>query len=499
MLSRALRLNTYAVASQGAVIAGGVLFAVILTRLISKTDYGLVVSFISFVVFIALLSDMGLRTTATKYVGGAFFSKDRRLWRYIMQLAALRFALVVAMGLAVAWQARFFAGLILHDPAYAYVFQFTGVTAIVYSVMHFFEGLVSAANRYEYTFAGSVVVNGGRLVLPVAAVLLIAPTAEWTIAGVAGGYLAGALAYALFFGRIYGMKPEWPSRMDRDVGRFALYAALMALAGSFLSNFDAVLLNAFMVPESVALYKAAQMVLVGVVSLAPISYAVIFTFFVELEAKGKRREQGEAYSQATKYGLVFFLPISVMMFVLAGEIVGFLYPGAYVPAADALRVFALVPPFVFLFTMNISSLQARGEIRDACMLVLLAGALSIMLNVLLIPLFGFVGAAMAYAGAYLIPTLLSLPMMVRKLEMSVSWTALARPLAVSALAAGAVVAARWLGLSNEIVLIAIFPLACAALYLLTLDSDDRRLISALGTLARSEKATMNWRRKERAT
>ena len=84
MLRKALRLNTYAVASQGSVIIGGVLFAVILTRLISTADYGLVASFISFVVFLTLLSDMGLRTTATKYVGGAFFSKDKRLWNYIM-------------------------------------------------------------------------------------------------------------------------------------------------------------------------------------------------------------------------------------------------------------------------------------------------------------------------------------------------------------------------------------------------------------------------------
>ena len=291
------------------------------------------------------------------------------------------------------------------------------------------------------------------------------------------------------------MKLARPEKIGSEVRTFAIYAGVLALAGAFLSNFDTVLLNAFLSPESVALYKAAQIVLIGVASLAPISYTVIFTFFVELEAKGDRKAQGEAYSQATKYGLDFFLPISVMMFVLAGEIVGFLYPGTYMPATDALRIFALVPPFVFLFTMNISSLQARGEIKGACMLGLLAGGTSLLLNFLLIPYFGFVGAAMAYAGACMIPALVSFPMMARKLEMSVSWTALARPLAVSALAAGAVAAARWLGLNNELALIAIFPIACAALYLLTLDSDDRRLLNALKGLVRSEGAAINLRRR----
>ncbi len=493
MLGRALRLNAYAVASQGAVLVGGVLFAVIMTRLISKTDYGLVSSFISFVVFIALLSDMGLRTTAGKYVGGAFFSKDEKLWRYIAQLTFLRFLIVIVMGLAVVLEAKWLAGFVLHNEAYAYIFQFTGITAIVYSVMHFFEGLVSTANRYEYTFAGSMVVNGARLVLPVAAVLFIAPSAGWTIAGVAGGYLLGALAYLFFFRRAYGLKFEMPTIIAKEMRGFAAYAGLLALSAAFLSNFDTVLLNTYLSPDSVALYKAAQIVLIGVVSLAPISYGVIFTFFIELEAKGNRKEQGEAYSQAMKYGLIFFLPIAVMMFVLAGEIVGLLYPGTYLPAADALRVFAFVPPFVFLFNMNIASLQARGEIKDACKLVLLAGALSIALNVLLIPYFGFVGAAMAYAGAYMIPALLSLPTMVRKLQMHVNWKELARPLAVSAVAAAAVEAAQMLGLRNEIALIAIFPVACAALYLLTLEDDDRRLLNSFIGMVRGERATLGAR------
>ena len=158
-----------------------------------------------------------------------------------------------------------------------------------------------------------------------------------------------------------------------------------------------------------------------------------------------------------------------------------------------------MPALYFLFNVNTSSLLARGEVRNVCGLILLAGMLSILLNVLLIPDFGFVGSAMAYAGAWLIPALFSFPMMVGKLEMFVKWTALARPLVVSAMAAGAVAVARWLGLSNEIALIAVFPLACAALYLLTIDADDRRLLNAFGSFVSSEKATMNWRRKEKAT
>jgi O-antigen/teichoic acid export membrane protein len=494
MLSRALRLNAYAIASQGAVIAGGLLFSVILTRLISKADYGLVGSFISFVVFIALLSDMGLRTTAGKYVGGAFFSKDKRLWKYISQLTFLRFLIVTVMGLATFVLAGPLAGFMLPSREYAYIFQLTGITAIIYSVMHFFEGLVSTANRYEYTFAGSVVVNCARLVLPVAAVLLIAPTAGWTIAGVAAGYLLGALAYLILFRRAYGLKLEMPTLVAKEMRGFAVYAGLLALAGAFLSYFDIVLLNMYhMSLESVALYKAAQIVLIGVVSLAPISYTMIFSFFVELEAKGNRKEQGEAYSQAMKYGLIFFLPISVMMFVLAGEIVGLLYPGTYLPAADALRVFAIVPPFIFLFNMNVAAMQARGEIKEACKLVLLAGALSISLNLLFIPYFGFVGAAMAYAGAYMIPAALSLPTMVRKLALHVKWTALARPLAISALATAAVAAARWLGLANELALIAIFPVACAALYLLTLEPDDRKLLDSLAGVVKAEGTTIGRR------
>ncbi|MFA6035791.1 MAG: oligosaccharide flippase family protein [Candidatus Micrarchaeia archaeon] len=480
MLRKALKLNVFAVASQGSVLVGGILFTLILTRLLSQTDFGLVSSFISFVVLITLISDMGLRTTATKYVGGAFFAKDKRLWEYIMQLTVLRFAIVTVMGLAVTLGAPWIAGFVL-KPEYAYVIQFTGITAIIYSAMHFFEGLVSAANRYEYTFLGSVIVNGARLVLPVAAVLLIAPTAEWTIAGVACGYLMGALAYIVFFRRIYGMKLERPQKaVEKDLRTYALYSALIAIATAIFSNVDTLLLNMFhLAPDKVALYKAAQMVFIGIISLAPISYMLIFTFFVELEAKGQRREQAQAYSQAAKYGLAFFIPVSVMAFVLAGEIISFLYSPPYAPSADALRVFAFIPAFYFLLSMNNNALLARSEIKNVAVLALLSGGLSLALNVVFIPYFGFVGSSLAYAGAAIIPAFISFWMIGGRLSLGIGWKEIGRPVVVSAVAVLAALGVKQFVTTNEVVLLALFPIACGCAYLLMLDKDDRRVVEAL--------------------
>ncbi|VVC02455.1 Polysaccharide biosynthesis protein [Candidatus Burarchaeum australiense] len=490
MLKKALKLNTLSVASQGAVLLAGVLFAVIMTRLIPIADYGLLTSFVSFVVFIALVSDMGLRTTATKYVGAAFFAKDARLQKYVSQLMFWRFAIVIVIGVGISLFSGEVATAVLHSPDYYWLFQITGITAILYSAMHFFEGLVSASNRYEYTFAGSVIVNGARLFLPIVLVLLFTPTAHLAIVGVALAYLLGALAYLFFFKRIYGKEVSLrkginhAGGMEKEIRQYAFYAAIMALAGAVLTNFDPVLLNMFLTPDKVALYKAAQMVFIGVITLAPISYLVMFTFFVELEATGKRKEQAETYSQAAKYGLAFFIPISVMMFVLAGEIVGFLFPPTYAAAALALQVFAVIPAFYFLFNINSNVLLARGEIKSATVLSLLAGAASLILNVTLIPLFGFIGSAMAYAGACLIPAALSFPMTKGKLSMSIGSREVARPLLVSALAGALVMVVRQFVSANQLLLIALFPLACAGVYLLLLDEDDRRVLNALRSLVK---------------
>jgi len=449
---------------------------------VSVTDYGILTSFVSFVLFVALFSDMGLRTTATKYVGSAFFSKDRKLWRYITQLAVARFALIISIGLVLAWQSAFFAELVMHSPEYAFVFQFTGIAAVFYAAMHFFEGLVSSANMYEYTFAGSVIVNAARLLLPVALVLFLAPTAKFAIMGLSLAYLAGALAYAVFFRRIYGFRPERSREIEKGFRNYALYAALIELSAAFLSNFDAVLLNAFLSPASVGLYKAAQMVLIGVLSLTPISYLVVFTFFVELEASGNRREQHISYTHAVKYGLAFFIPVSAMMLALAPEMMGFFYPPEYASAAVALRTFAFLPAFYFLFNVNINAMFARGEIRAAAWLCMLAAGASLVMNLLLIPLLGFVGSAVAYTGAYMLATLLSLSVLSGRLSLSVGPHVLARPLLVSAAASILTEGARAFVTSSGIALLVIFPVACALAYAFMLDEEDRALFAAVSEL-----------------
>jgi O-antigen/teichoic acid export membrane protein len=483
MIKRALQLNIYSIASNGAILITGVLFSVILTRILSVGDYGLLTSFVSFVAFITMFSDMGLRTTATKYIGDALFSKNKNLWLYITKLAALRVSLVALLGILIFAFAGQLAGAVLHSPDYAVVFQITAVAAVIFAVMNFFEGLISAANRYEYTFAGSAIVSVGRLVLPIMAAMLIAPTAEWAMVGVGLGYLAGAVAYLVFFKRTYsGFAPDWSGHLPAGLKSYAMYAALIMLASAFLMNFDTVLLNAFLSPQSVALYKAAQMVLIGVISLAPISYGLIFTLFVELESTGKRNEQQEAYAKAAKYALAFFIPISFMMFVLAPEIIGFFYLPTYAASASALRAFAFLPVFYFFFNMNMSTLLARSEMKIAGALYLLAAVCSLGLNLLLIPQFGFVGSAMAYAAAFIIPTIISIPMLARRLALSVHVREIVRPLAVSVVASAAVFLVQGTQAVPWVVLLFLFPLVCAGLYLLMLDADDRHIIGLLQEL-----------------
>ena len=482
MIKRALQLNIYSIAANGAVLVTGVLFSVILTRILSVGDYGLLTSFVSFVAFITMFSDMGLRTTATKYVGDALFSKNKNLWRYITKLAALRVSLVALIGILIFAFAGQLAGAVLHSTSYAFVFQITAVAAVIYAVMNFFEGLVSAANRYEYTFAGSAIVSVGRLVLPIIAAMLIAPTPGWAMVGVGLGYLAGAVAYLVFFKRTYGTGFDWSGHLPAGLKSYAMYAALIMLASAFLTNFDTVLLNTFLSPQSVALYKAAQMVLIGVISLAPISYGLIFTLFVELESTGKRNEQQEAYAKAAKYALTFFIPISFMMFVLAPEIIGFFYLPTYAASASALRAFAVLPAFYFFFNMNMSTLLARSEMKIAGALYLLAAVCSLGLNLLLIPQFGFVGSAIAYSAAFIIPTIISVPVLARKLSLSVHANEIVRPLVVSVIASGVILFVQGMQAVPWVVLLFLFPLVCAALYLLMLDADDRHIMGLLQEL-----------------
>ena len=115
------------------------------------------------------------------------------------------------------------------------------------------------------------------------------------------------------------------------------------------------------------------------------------------------------------YTIVFYLSVSVSLILtlLAKPIVGILYGQSYILAAAPLRVITWYTAFSYLGVARNAWIVARNQQRHLLKIYVTAAASNVVLNWLLIPSYGSVGAAVASLTAQVVTTMI-VPFFIRE-------------------------------------------------------------------------------------
>lgn len=196
------------------------------------------------------------------------------------------------------------------------------------------------------------------------------------------------------------------SPFSKELIIFSLPLVGTAVLGFIFSTTDKLMLGGFKGAADVGLYSVA-------ISLAPfisfplgILVIVFVPIFSGLYAKGLLEEMRRNYSILTKWICSASLPIFITLFLFPGPALNVLFGSEYVPAALTLRILALA-----YITNNFTgpcnaTLLALGKTRFILIVTLVCAILNIIFNILLIPHYGLIGAAIATGISIVIINLL---------------------------------------------------------------------------------------------
>jgi O-antigen/teichoic acid export membrane protein len=102
------------------------------------------------------------------------------------------------------------------------------------------------------------------------------------------------------------------------------------------------------------------------------------------------------YKLIFKYLAIIIVPIAVIITIFSEEIINFLYGAAFVKASSALSILIWSEIFIYLGILNRQILiSSDNQIKDP-IFTGIAAITNITLNVILIPKFNFVGAAISF-------------------------------------------------------------------------------------------------------
>ncbi|MBI5399116.1 flippase [Candidatus Saganbacteria bacterium] len=372
----------------GSIVSGTLnfLLTIYLARVLHAAVYGLYSFVQAFFVYLVLFMDAGLPLLGTQEI-----ARDRdKFGPLAINILAIR--LVVACSIYI-----ISAAIIIFSRMDSNLrWLFLSVFLLIFYRALIVDWLFQGIEKMEYMALARVAYAAATFGLIILIVrkpedLLFAPLIQFVI-----GVLVSLSLLVVLFKRFLKIDLKfialrtWPQIYLRAL---PLGAALILL--QIYTNLDVIMLGFFDTKEVVGYYNAAyQLLNIMIASFAAWQAAVLPTAVRRLNS-----DLSAAKLFIDKYlrlSILIFVPLIVIVFILAPSLVAWLYGAEYAPAASALRYLIWVMVSIVIGSVHgITILIAAGKYNIFLKGALIGALVNIVLNFVLIPQYSFAGAAVA--------------------------------------------------------------------------------------------------------
>jgi len=223
-------------------------------------------------------------------------------------------------------------------------------------------------------------------------------------ASVAAAFLVGvALLYVFFPPESQSIAPEYERhRWLMSIGPLSLLAGLQVISG----HTDMFMLGVLAAKKEVALYRVAYTGASLVVFMLASVNMVIGPHISRLHSSGDRERLQRMLRSSARFVLLAAFPVAAVFILFGKELLGFVYGAGYVGAYLPLVILCVGQ----LVNAGMGSvgliLNMSGNERETVKGVAVSTVVNVLLNIVLIPRYGSVGAAIATAVSIVIWNLL---------------------------------------------------------------------------------------------
>lgn len=385
-------------------IALGLNFAVqlLIVRYLSQTDYGAFAYALSFVTLGETVVTFGLDRGVGRFL--AVYDEHRdfeRLIGTLVLVAGTVLTLGLGLILVVVGLQGLLAGRLIDDPQALALLLILILLAPIQAADNLLSGVLAVFASARAIFFRKYVLGPGLRLVVVALLIAGSYKVDFLAVGYVLAGLSGVLLYAAMLWRVLSDRGIWSAvrwraaRIPaREILSFTIPLLTTDLVYVALNTTDALVLGHFWGATDVGAYRVVQP-LVGLNQLVYSSFTLLYMPAASrLFARGDRDGVAQLYWRTAIWMAVFSFPIFALTTSLSGPVM-VAYESRYADSAVFLAMLSFAAYVNVALGFNGLTLRVYGFVRYAVAINLVAAALSLALNLLLIPRFGAIGAATA--------------------------------------------------------------------------------------------------------
>jgi len=199
--------------------------------------------------------------------------------------------------------------------------------------------------------------------------------------------------------------PKYNKEIFKYLGRIALPFALAAIFARVYSYIDSIILSQMLGSTAVGWYSIPYKITFAFQFIPMALVAALYPRFSEFFIHDKEKLV-YYFERGMKYLMIIVLPIAIGITILSKEIVLSLYTSEFLPSILPLKILMLSLIFSFLSFPIGAFLNACNKQSTQTAIVFGVLVLNVILNLLLIPVYGVTGAAIAAATGNLLLTII---------------------------------------------------------------------------------------------
>ncbi|MDD5172183.1 MAG: flippase [Candidatus ainarchaeum sp.] len=392
------------------------LYVILIARAASQDDIGLFYLALSVVSIISIFSDIGLAGSLTRYIPYFEGRNEKGKIRDLLNISYIVSSIAAVVLMALLWWQADAIGEAYHNPLLAEAIRMLVSYLFLVNLLRLgTSALQGFADIRSMQYVNNMQ-NGFKLILTAAFFYLYGASVLTLSAAFIISHIPAVIMAIISTGRKTASFPSGGGtsisthQLFGEIVPFGIMLNIVTLFWSMTAYADRLLLGYFIDPslstETVAVYSIA-ITMATVLMLFPGSVANIFLpVMSRLAGKNEPVHMRAILETSQRWSLLITLPMGLVMIIFASDMLGIFYGQAY--AGGALTMAILTFGFLIqaLSYVLLFALAALRLVKLELKLAFIVTMVNVILNALLIPIYGMEGSAMASVASCVVMTIL---------------------------------------------------------------------------------------------
>lgn len=362
----------------------GFFYSIYLARYLGPVGFGILSFATALILIYGVLGDLGLSTLLTREL-----SQDKSLERkYIGNFIPLKIILsIVSYSLLV-----LSVNLLGYSKEALNVIYIMGLYMVANGFLQLFYGVFQSYEKLEYQSV-NLLINNLLIFLMVMFGITHGFDVSWfALAYFVAGLSVLVLSLMIFLWKYGSLNLDFQLSFWKKSLILALPLSIVLIFSIISVRVDIVLLELLKGSTEVGWYNAAYRI-IDFLMFIPIVYTGAIFPVLSYFHVSSRKSLKVMYEKSFKYLIIFSLPISAAITILAPQIILLLYQNSYYQSILTIQILIWSIPFLFLMSVSGTIFVSINKANTMVKITFITMIFNVALNLVLIPIYGYIGAS----------------------------------------------------------------------------------------------------------